>query len=108
METLERGAEGEIERLQGRIRSRKSVEHLAKAWSVSLVCLLLCGVWAKLCKDSLGHPLFLWPGALLCLSLGLFVCQEVRRGLAELGEERSTLRRLRELQALAGPAKELF
>ena len=98
----------ELETLRGGLRSRESITHLAKAWTSSLIFLVLCGIWMKLRADSLGRPLFLWPGALLCISMGLLAVREGWRGLRLLGGERSRLRRLRELEALSPPPRELF
>ncbi len=98
----------EIRRLREELRDRRSVDHLARAWSSGLGFLIVTGIWVKLLRDSAGKPLFLWPGALLCLAVLAFSLREVQRGLALLAEERARLKRLRELEATAPPPRELF
>ncbi|MHB8420322.1 MAG: hypothetical protein ACYDCL_19790 [Myxococcales bacterium] len=98
----------EIRKLREELRDRRSVDHLARAWSSGLAFLLLCGVWAKLWLDGPGAPLYLWPGLALCLAALGYVLRELRRGLRLLAEDRARLSRLRDLEAGSAPPKELF
>ncbi len=98
----------EIDRLRVDLRERRSVDRFAHAWGATLAFLVLLGCFVKLAHDSAGHPLFLWPGALLVLSVALYAAQEVRRGVGLLASERRLLRRLRELEGRQGPPRELF
>jgi hypothetical protein len=98
----------EIIELRNALRDRHSVDHFARAWYGSLFSLLLCGVWIKLWHDSRGPTLFLWPGALLCLSVIAFAAKELRLGLRLMSQERGLLARLRALEAEAPPRPELF
>jgi hypothetical protein len=98
----------EITELRNALRDRHSVDHFARAWYGSLFSLLLCGVWIKLWHDSRGPALFLWPAALLCLSVIAFAAKELRLGLRLMSKERGLLARLRALEAEAPPRPELF
>jgi hypothetical protein len=98
----------EIVELRDALRDRHSVDHFARAWYGSLFSLLLCGVWIKLLHDSRGSKLFLWPGALLCLSVIAFAVSHLRQGLRLMAKEQGQLARLRALEAEAPPRPELF
>src|SRR4029077_16638152 len=94
---------GELEELRDGLRERRSIDHFARAWYAGLSSILLTGIWIKLAHDSPKHPLFLWPGALLCLSVLLLTLRELRSGGKLFLDERTRLRRLRELEAAAPP-----
>ncbi len=98
----------EIRALREGLRERRSVDHLAHAWSAGLAFLLLSGAWVKLYRDAPHLPIFLLPGALLCCAAAVYCGRELRRGIALLRVERERLRRLRELEARVPAAGELF
>ena len=100
--------EPELIELRNALRDRHSVDHFARAWYGSLFSLLLCGVWIKLLHDSRGPKYFLWPGALLCLSVIAFALSHLRKGLRLRVKERGQLERLRALEAETPPRPELF
>ncbi len=102
------GSEHELRELRTGLRDRRSIDHLARAWTSGLVFILFVGIWIKLAHDSTGHPLFLWPAALLCGAVLVNAIREVFRGFRMLGEDRARLRRLRELEAKAPAPPELF
>ena len=97
-----------MEALRDGLRERRSIDHFARAWYSGLASLLLTGTWIKLLHDSVNHPLFLWPAALLCLSMLMLTLRELRTGSRLLRDERARLRRLRELEASFPPGPELF
>jgi hypothetical protein len=98
----------ELETLRDGLRERLSIDHFARAWYAGLGSILLTGIWAKLAHDSPRHPLFLWPGALLCFSVFLLTLRELRTGWRLFLDERARHRRLLELEAAAPPPPELF
>ena len=102
------GSGDEMRELRVELRDRHSIDHLARAWTSSLVFVLLLGVWIKLAHDSERHPLFLWPAALLCVAVLCHAAREALRGFRLLREERNRLRRLRDLEAQAPAPPELF
>jgi hypothetical protein len=102
------GSGDELATLRLELRDRHSIDHLARAWTSGLVFILLVGVWIKLAHDSQGHPLFLWPAALLCLGVLCLAAREAFRGFRMLGQDRARLRRLRDLEAQAPAPPELF
>ena len=69
---------------------------------------MLTGVWIKLLHDSRGGKLFLWPGALLCVSVIAFALSHLRKAFKLRVIERDQLERLRALEAEAPPRPELF
>jgi hypothetical protein len=108
METAGTQPGEELTALREGLRERRSMDHFARAWYSGLTSLLLLGIWIKLAHDSRNHPLFLWPGALLCLSVFLLTLRELRSGARLFRDERARLTRLRELEEAAPPRAELF
>jgi hypothetical protein len=108
MERAGSNGTGEAEVLRNGLRERRSIDHFARAWYAGLLTILLTGIWVKVAHDSHNHPLFLWPGALLCLSVLLLTLGEIRTGGRIFVDERARLARLRELEAAAPPPPELF
>jgi hypothetical protein len=108
MEAAGTQAVEELAALRDGLRERRSMDHFARAWYSGLSFLLLTGIWVKLAHDSHNHPLFLWPGALLCFSVLLLTLRELRAGGRLFQDERARLRRLRALEEAAPPLAELF
>lgn len=98
----------ELQHLRRGLRDRHSIDHLARAWTSTLIALLLAGVWIKLCRDSAGWPLYLWPVALLCLAVLANAANEARLGFRMLRDERARLQRVRELEMGSPAPRELF
>jgi hypothetical protein len=98
----------ELVELRNALRNRHSVDHFASAWYTALGAVLLCGLWIKLFHDRHGPAVYLWPGALLCVSVIALAGSHLRQGLRLLKREREQLRRLRVLEANTPPRPELF
>jgi hypothetical protein len=98
----------EMRQLRVKLRDRQSIDRLARAWTSGLVFILLVGIWIKLQHDSDGHPLFLWPAALLCVAVLGHAVREALLGFRMLREDRLRLQRLRSLEARAPAPPELF
>jgi hypothetical protein len=101
-------SDDELQRLRVGLRDRHSVDHLARAWTSTLISILLAGVWIKLRQDSLDRPLLLWSAGLLCLAVLANAANQARLGLRLLRQERASLARVRDLETRSPAPPELF